>query len=60
MRSALAFTIVLLAALAAVPAQAAPSRPILVGAAEDSAKQGPLAADAKMSLARLAGSTRSG
>jgi hypothetical protein len=55
MRSALAFTIVLLAALAAVPAQAAPSRPILVGAAEDSAKQGPLAADAKMSLARLAG-----
>jgi len=55
MRSALAFTIVLLAALAAVPAQAAPGRPILVGAAEDSAKQGPLAADAQMSLARLAG-----
>jgi hypothetical protein len=55
MRSALAFTIVLLAALAAVPAQAARGRPILVGAAEDSAKQGPLAADAQMSLARLAG-----
>jgi hypothetical protein len=55
MRSALIFTIVLLAALAAVPAQAALGRPILVGAAEDSAKQGPLAADAKMSLARLAG-----
>jgi hypothetical protein len=55
MRSALAFTIVLLAALAAVPAQAAPGQPILVGAAEDSAKQGPLGADAQMSLARLAG-----
>ena len=55
MRYALAFTIVLLAALAAMPAQAAPGRPILVGAAEDSAKQGPLEADAKMSLARLAG-----
>jgi hypothetical protein len=38
-----------------VPAQAAPGRPILVGAAEDGAKQGPLDADAKMSLARLAG-----
>jgi hypothetical protein len=55
MRSALAFTILLLAALAAVPAQAAPGRPILVGAAEDSAKQDPVGADAKMSLARLAG-----
>ena len=55
LRPALAFTVVLLAALAAVPAQAAPGRPILVGAAEDSAKQGPLGADAKMSLARLAG-----
>ncbi len=55
MRSALTFTIVLLAVLAAVPAQAASGRPILVGAAEDSAKQGPLAADAKMGLARLAG-----
>jgi hypothetical protein len=53
-RSVLA-SIVLLAALAAVPAQAAPGRPILVGAAEDSAKQGPLGADAKMTLARLAG-----
>jgi hypothetical protein len=55
MRPALVFTIILLAALATVPAQAAPGRPILVGAAEDGAKQGPLEADAKMSLARLAG-----
>lgn len=56
MRSTLALTAVLLAALAAGPAPAAPGRPILVGAAEDGAKQGdPVAAYAKMSLARLAG-----
>jgi hypothetical protein len=54
-RPALTVTAILLAGLAAVPARAAPGRPILVGAAEDAAKQDPIAADAKMSLARLAG-----
>ncbi|HKP18586.1 MAG TPA: hypothetical protein VJT84_08905 [Gaiellaceae bacterium] len=45
-----------LAVLAAAPGQAQPGRPLMVGAAEDAAKQGdPVAADAKMSLAQLAG-----
>jgi hypothetical protein len=57
MRSALVLiTLLLFAAPAVSPAQAAPGRQIMVGAAEDSAKQGdPVAANAKMSLARLAG-----
>jgi hypothetical protein len=55
LRPALTVTAILLAALMAAPAGAAPGRPIMVGAAEDAAKQGPLEADAKMSLARLAG-----
>jgi hypothetical protein len=54
-RPALTVTAILLAVLAAAPARAAPGRPILVGAAEDGAKQDPVAADAKMRLARLAG-----
>jgi hypothetical protein len=54
-RPALTLTAILLAALAAAPVHAAPRRAILVGAAEDAAKHDPLAADAKMSLARLAG-----
>ena len=47
----------------AAPAQAAPAKPkaLLVGAAEDAAREGgPLGADAKMSLASSPGSTRSG
>jgi len=56
MRSALAFTAVLLAALAAGLPLALAGRPIIVGAAEDAGKQGDLlAAEAKMSLAQLAG-----
>jgi hypothetical protein len=57
MRFAAAFiAAAVLAALAGAPAGAASGRPIMVGAAEDAAKQGdPLAADAKMALARLAG-----
>jgi len=44
------------ACLLATPSQAAQPKPIMVGAAEDAARQGgPLAADAKMALARLAG-----
>jgi hypothetical protein len=54
-RALLAATAILIAALTAAPAGAAPGNRILVGAAEDAAKQDPLAADAKMSLARLAG-----
>jgi hypothetical protein len=58
MRSTLALTAALFVVLAAWPASAAPSAPrrLMVGAAEDAAKDGgPLGADAKMSLARLAG-----
>jgi hypothetical protein len=57
MRLALALiAAIVFAALAGGPATAASGRPIMVGAAEDAAKQGdPVAADAKMSLARLAG-----
>jgi hypothetical protein len=54
-RALLAATAILIAALTAGPAGAAPGNRILVGAAEDAAKQDPLAADAKMRLARLAG-----
>jgi hypothetical protein len=56
-RPALTVTAIVLAGLAAAPVHAAraPWRAILVGAAEDAAKHDPLAADAKMSLARLAG-----
>jgi hypothetical protein len=55
-----ACTAALLAASAHARLEASPAerggRPIMVGAAEDAAKQGdPLAADAKMALARLAG-----
>jgi hypothetical protein len=56
MRSSLALTAFLLVALTAASAHAMAARPIMVGAAEDAGKQGDvLAADAKMSLARLAG-----
>jgi hypothetical protein len=56
MRSVLVLIAMLVAALVPAPGHAAPGRHIMVGAAEDSAKQGdPVAADAKMSLARLAG-----
>lgn len=61
MRSSPALIAVLLAALAGAlvtPAPAAPTKPkaLLVGAAEDAAKDGgAIAADAKMSLAALAG-----
>jgi hypothetical protein len=61
MRSSPALIAVLLAALAgaaATPAPAAPTKPkaLLVGAAEDAAKDGgAIAADAKMSIAGLAG-----
>lgn len=56
MRRAPAFIAVCLAGLVAGPAGAAPGRAIMVGAAEDAAKQGdPVAAEAKMGLASLAG-----
>ena len=62
MRLGLLSTVVIVAALTVAPAHAATpkhattGRPILVGAAEDSAKLAdPVAADAKMTLARLAG-----
>jgi hypothetical protein len=56
MRPALVLIALLVAALVPSLAEAGPGRRIMVGAAEDSAKQGdPVAADAKMSLARLAG-----
>jgi hypothetical protein len=56
MRTAVTIIVVLLAACIGAPAWAAPSRPIMVGAAEDGAKfGGPATADAKMALARLAG-----
>jgi hypothetical protein len=56
MRSAVLVITAVLAVLAAAPAEAQPGRQIMVGAAEDAAKQGdPVAAYAKMSLARLAG-----
>ncbi len=49
MRSTLVLIAVLVAVFAAAPAHAEPGRAILVGAAEDAAKQGdPVAADAKM------------
>ena len=56
MRSTFAFIAILLAAIAAGPAHAGAGKPIMVGAAEDAAKQSdPVGAYAKMSLARLAG-----
>src|SRR5262245_23134530 len=58
MRWRLAILVVCLAACAVAPAQGSVTRPrpLLVGAAEDAAREGgPLGADAKMSLARLAG-----
>ncbi len=56
MRSTLAFIVAFLAVLTVGTAPAHAGRPILVGAAEDAGKQGDLLdADAKMSLARLAG-----
>jgi hypothetical protein len=61
MRLPLAFTAAIVTALAGVlagpaPASAAKPKPLMVGAAEDAAKEGgALTAEAKMSLARLAG-----
>jgi hypothetical protein len=58
MRWSLAILVVCLAACAVAPAQGAVARPrpLLVGAAEDAAREGgPLGADAQMTLARLAG-----
>jgi hypothetical protein len=56
LRSLVALIATLAAVALAGSAHAWTGRPIMVGAAEDAAKQGdPLAADAKMTLARLAG-----
>jgi hypothetical protein len=56
MRSTAFLIATVLALLAAAPGSGQPGRRLMVGAAEDAAKQGdPVAAYAKMSLARLAG-----